>query len=1050
MLCFLRYIALRSNCIFFTLYVIANLVYAMPLMAQYHESFDKFSQTMSVQLEDNTHTYQGNGVTFFINATRDTLEQLYFHAIFNAYQPNSEMHKRAGSIGPNRLRPEIYANLKPHEIGKLDMMSVIVNGKPARIERTGTIIKLDTFGSILPNDSVVILFEFAGQVPIQIRRNGRNNSQGVRYSMAQWYPKLCQYDQSGWHNNQFVAREFYGVWGKYDYKITLPAKYILGATGTLQNPQQVGHGYQFADTKGKTLPDSTRFSADSLLTWHFTAEPVHDVAWVADAQYIHEYETRNGITVHALYKPTFGKNWDKMTDWCHRTIAFYGNHYGDYPYKQFTSAMAGDGGMEYPHLIMLRSGSDIPSLLGVTVHELGHQWFYGIVANNETKHAWMDEGFTTYIENKCLREEFPKEMSVPTPWYREFFVPALPERRQEVGRFYGLAHLGYNQPMGFSHDRLAEERSAGLVYDAGAMLLHQLEYSFGAPMIDSLMKRYALTWRFRHPYPKDFEKMCETVLGQRLDDVMETFLMTTERPNYSILSLESQQTSQAASFKPIRQRARDQQNSWLTTITIDKEELAHIPLNLTLFGESGLSYSLHIPSDVRSVNVPDLAERNAVLPMWYWTSPTYQAQLAMPERIVKATLDTTFLMDDAFLWNNTYQSGIFSRRFEMGLWKRYDELKTSDVYGISVRPAIAFFTQSGMQVGLRLDGSADRERLQTTLGAYYNTRTNKVDWQIGYEDNFSLIGKLARIKAQAYSMDGADYVGVHITKDYRPYRYASTDAHLFSSSFEMFNITQAHPLLGRFRTISSPRSGINDAYSINSFSTPSAFMRGVAQYQYQSPTTQISLKGIFAAQERKSGLQSIFSLTHILTSNLLSTGTPLHLSLLSVLGSSNVPEQQQFSVNALPIADQINNTPARTLGFLASEWNVPMMIPYPTIMVGIQQGLRQSLQMATLSLGSASLGSYGLKLPFIDALRPGLYATGGITARAIQDSYERQYEVGASLKIKLSDVITWQQLLWMFPEETSLSVLYPIYSASSNESVPIIKQLTIGISMGLP
>ncbi len=1017
-------------------------------IAQYNESFDRFSQTMSVKLDDSSHNFVGTATTVFVNATNDTLRQVFYHAVFNAFQPNSEMHKRASVIGPNRLRPEVFARLQPHETGKLEMLNVLVNGKTARIERTGTIIKLDDFGVLLPRDSVVIFFQFVGQVPIQIRRSGRDNSQGVRYSMAQWFPKLCQYDQSGWHNNQFIAREFYGVWGKYDVSITLPAKYIVGASGTLQNPQQVGHGYEQTVPKGKVMPDSSRFRADSLHTWRFVAEPVHDFAWVADANYVHEFETRNGLTVHALYKQKYGKNWENMTDWCHRTIEHYSKHYVPYAYKHFTSSMAGDGGMEYPQLIMLRSSSDIPSLLGVTTHEIGHQWFYGMVANNETKHAWMDEGFTTYIENKCQREVFAREMKVEIPWYNSFFLPPIHERREDISNYLTMPRLGYNQPMGISHDRFAEDRASGLVYTAGASLLHQLEYSFGAPMLDSLMKRYATTWRFRHPYPKDFEKLCEEVFGQRLDDMFETYMQLRERPDYTITEFTSNQNTHPITYKPIRQNGT--QPLWETNVTITKHDVPHIPLNLTLIGESGLRYTAHIPSDVRFVDVPPLAQRSIVLPMWYWTNPRYTTTIATPEKIARVTLDTTGLLDDDYLSDNTLVSSLFKRPFEIGWWKRYDSAKISDVYGISIRPTAWYFENGGTQFGLRFDGSADGERYQTTLGAYYNLRTNKVDWQVGFEDEFAVLGRLARIKMQAYSMDGADYGGIHLTKDYRPDRYTTVSTEVFTTSFEIFNIARTHPLLARYRTPQPARQGMNDNFFYASPLSSLAFMRAMAQYQYQSPSTALTAKLIVAAQERSAGLQSVISLRQTLFSNILESNIPLRFNLLSVLGTTYLPEQQQYSINELPIADQINNIPLRSMAFLASSYNVPIVLPFSTMLVGIRAGLSQSLHTGNIILGDMTLSNVGISIPVLGALRPALYTIGGVIARAIDAPYVQILESGISVKVKLADILPWQGLLWMFSEETSISMYYPLYTYSSSTTTPVIKNITVGISVGMP
>jgi hypothetical protein len=367
--------------------------------------------TMNVTVNDDDYTFKGTSRVEFTNNTPDTLRQIFFHAHFNAFQPNSLTAKRVAAIGPNRLKPETFANLKPNEIGKLDILpgtsTIGGNGVPFTVERIGTIIRLDLSKPLLPQERITLEFEFVGQVPVQVRRSGRNNAQGVRYSMAQWFPKLCQYDAHGWQNNQFVLREFYGVWGKYDVKITLPAKLVVGASGDLQNPQECGFGY-VATGDTTVMPRSDAEKPQGLKTWHFVAFPVHDFAWVADADYIHRVvkmpassPVSAGMTFHILTKPKYDAVWRNATDWLPRIFRFLGEKYLPYPYKQFTCTQAGDGGMEYPNLVMVRS-SDYNGTLGTVAHEAIHQWFYGMVANNETKHAWMDEGITDYLTDRIM------------------------------------------------------------------------------------------------------------------------------------------------------------------------------------------------------------------------------------------------------------------------------------------------------------------------------------------------------------------------------------------------------------------------------------------------------------------------------------------------------------------------------------------------------------------------------------------------------------------------------------------------------------------------
>ena len=209
--------------------------------------------------------------------------------------------------------------------------------------------------------------------------------------MSQWYPKMCEYDYEGWHPTPYVAREFYGVWGDFDVSISIDKSYILGGTGYLQNPNQVGYGYEDAGAKLKR-------PAGDKLTWHFWAPNVHDFMWAADPGYIHvSRKLKDSLTIHVLYKPTnaTAKEWEALLDMAEKALPYIEKTFGPYPYKQFSFIHGGDGGMEYP-MATLCIGP------GAAVHEWLHSWYYGMLATNESLYPWMDEGFATYAESRVL------------------------------------------------------------------------------------------------------------------------------------------------------------------------------------------------------------------------------------------------------------------------------------------------------------------------------------------------------------------------------------------------------------------------------------------------------------------------------------------------------------------------------------------------------------------------------------------------------------------------------------------------------------------------
>jgi hypothetical protein len=211
------------------------------------------------------------------------------------------------------------------------------------------------------------------QVPAQIRRSGRNNVEGVAYSMAQWYPKLAEYDFEGWHADPYIGREFFGVWGDFDVKITLDEDYIIGGTGYLLNEDEKGLGEKIKNNKR---------------VWHFKAPNVHDFTWAADPDYMHDtLQVPNGPLMHFYYKGTMAPekldNWKRLQPETVRFMQYFSDLVGKYPYKQYSIIQGGDGGMEYGMCTLVLGEGTFEGLLKGTIsHEMAHSWFQFLFANN--------------------------------------------------------------------------------------------------------------------------------------------------------------------------------------------------------------------------------------------------------------------------------------------------------------------------------------------------------------------------------------------------------------------------------------------------------------------------------------------------------------------------------------------------------------------------------------------------------------------------------------------------------------------------------------------
>ncbi|MGY8914323.1 MAG: M1 family metallopeptidase, partial [Flavobacteriales bacterium] len=301
--------------------------------------------TMKVDMDVENHQYTGTQTLVYTNNSPDVLNRVYYHLFFNAFQPGSEMDIRLQNIADPDGRMFVdgksrIASLTPEEIGYLKVTSLTQDGTATSYVEEGTVLVVELANPIQPGAKTTFEMEFKGQVPVQIRRSGRNNAEGVALSMSQWYPKLAEYDFEGWHADPYIAREFHGVWGDFDVSLTIDKKYVVGGTGYLQNPQEIGHGYEAPGTKVKKQKGKT-------LTWHFKAPMVHDFMWAADPDYLHDtLQVKDGPVLHFLYKnnPEIIENWKKLQPKTAEMMEFFSKNIGKYPYDQYSVIQGGDGG----------------------------------------------------------------------------------------------------------------------------------------------------------------------------------------------------------------------------------------------------------------------------------------------------------------------------------------------------------------------------------------------------------------------------------------------------------------------------------------------------------------------------------------------------------------------------------------------------------------------------------------------------------------------------------------------------------------------------------
>jgi len=618
------------------LFTIAILLFTSTIIAQTDSYWQqKVDYKMEVSMDVKTYQYKGQQELLYTNNSKDTLRRVYYHLFNNAFQPGSEMDARLQSIpDPDRrmvhkvktaegkeIKESRLKSLKPNEIGYLKISDFKQDGVLASTKEVGTILEVDLVQPLLPGKSTLLTLSFDGQIPIQIRRSGRNNIEGVELSMAQWYPKMAEFDFEGWHADPYIAREFHSVWGNFDVKITIDKDYILGGTGYLQNKNQIGYGYQDNGVV-VNIPKKQK-----TLTWHFLAPNVLDFTWAADKNYLHDVvKTDFGTTLHFLYKnnPKIIDTWKKAQPKTVALMDFYNKTVGKYPYNQYSVIQGGDGGMEYAMCTLVLGEGTLDGLVNSVIsHEMAHSWFQHVLASNESKHPWMDEGGASFLEDLGVNEIAETKSKNP-------FSGAYKS-------YLDLANSGLEEPLSTHGDRFSYNKIYSTCsYYKGELFWTQLIYLIGEENTMKTLKRYYEDFKFKHPTPNDLKRTAERISGANLDWYLIEWTQTTNKIDYGIKDINENNNS--------------------TTVTLERIGRIPMPMDILVEYTDGSQESFYIPLRMMSFEKenPNQGLKRTTLADWAWAFPTYNLSINRPKNsIKKITIDPSGLMADVKKENNT-------------------------------------------------------------------------------------------------------------------------------------------------------------------------------------------------------------------------------------------------------------------------------------------------------------------------------------------------------------------------------------------------------------
>ena len=596
--------------------------------AQKHKDYwqQRIAYTMNVSMNVEDYTFKGSSQIEYTNHSPDTLNRVFFHLYFNAFRPGSDMDARLQTVSDpdgrmlTKEKSSRISVLAENEAGYLRVAQVTQNqGVVLQTAHEETILVVDLEAPLLPKSTTTLNLDFEGRVPLQIRRSGRNSEESVALSMSQWYPKMVEYDHEGWHDYPYIAREFHGVWGDFDVKLTLDKSYTVAATGYLQNADEIGHGYTDKEVRIRKNQEN--------LTWHFKADNVHDFMWAADPEYVHDtLVTKDDVTLHFFYKnqPELVENWKNLQPKTDEAMTFFNQHIGKYPYTQYSVVQGGDGGMEYAMATLITGDRPFASLVGVMVHELAHSWFQHVLATNEGKHSWMDEGFTSYISSLCMNSIMERNQEHPYAGsYRGY---------------YALVESGIEEPQTTHSDRYDTNFAYSIAaYSKGSVFLAQLGYVIGKDALEKTLKRYYNDYKFTHPTPNDFISTAEKVSGAHLGWYLNDFTQTTKTIDYSIVSV-----------TPI---------SSGTVVELERIGGMGMPIDLvvTLQDESQRHY--YIPLTEMRAEKPNETELTRItLNDWSWAQKNYSFVLSFPvEGIKTIAIDPSARMADIDQSNNVFR-----------------------------------------------------------------------------------------------------------------------------------------------------------------------------------------------------------------------------------------------------------------------------------------------------------------------------------------------------------------------------------------------------------
>jgi Peptidase family M1 domain len=859
---------------------------------------------LKVTLDEKTDIITGTEELIYWNNSPDELSFVYFHLYENAFQPGSytdDLHRNNGY-------PVQYGKYESQKKGT-DVTTITVNGQAVKTELDNTVLKvwlptaLKSGQSVKFNIAFSTYFDDGGNVR---RRMKMYKSFGYKhYDGVHWYPRIAVYDRKfGWETDQHLTREFYGDYGVFDTEITIANNYVMEATGSLTNENEVLPTElrkrldisNFAKKPWNSAPSVITAPDGTTKTWKYHAENVHDFAWTADPTYRIGEANWNGVRCIAVAQEPHCSGWQTAAAYTSRIIEFYSTHIGMYAYPKMVVADAADG-MEYPMLTL--DGGREPDYHSLLAHEIGHNWFFGMVGSNETYRALLDEGFTQFIDSWCCRV-LDGEMEADKE-YKSAYVDRFKEQDKTINteaynRYMPVAASNNDETIIDNHSdmfngALRHGGGYGQVYSKTATMLYNLQYVLGDSLFQAAFSNYFNQWKFCHPYVEDFRSSMIQYTHVDLNWFFDQWLTTSKTIDYGVKSV----------------RKGDSTDTYL--VTFKRKGRGQSPIDFTVKANDGKMYSYYIP------NTWYEKKTNAtVLPRWIgWDNirKTYTAEVVIPSGVNSVAIDTSHRLADANMLNNSSKLPVHfsfdSRIYNTPSWEKYS---------LRARPDIWYNHYDGMKAGFYLGGDYLNSIHQFDLTVNFNTailqsQLLSTDYLNKY-DHFSVVfnyrtptNKLVRNSAvyvNARHLDGLD---------------AAT------AGFEVWDRGQRNRFFVQYKMMYR-RDSTDLTYLISPTEWQPSKFNNTITLGYQHPYSYKRGKGDIQLKLRSTAVGSDYDY-HYLNLNVVNRNDLGKININTRVfgqigtGTNWATESMLYGAGANP-EEMMDNKYTRSLAFIPSEW----------------------------------------------------------------------------------------------------------------------------------